>query len=173
MRISNIFVTGSIHVGKSTVINSVIKALPGWRINGFRTTPIFEEKKRSGFVFESLDGYRECFAHIDLNTRNKYDIYHYDLTIFNDFGVRTLEKALTESDLIIMDEIGAMEREARKFQKALKKCLDSPIFVLGAFQKRARWFQDFVQPREDTKIFMVDESNRSTVSQSIKPFVIK
>lgn len=173
MRISNIFVTGSIHVGKSTVINSVIEALPGWRINGFRTTPIFEGKKRNGFVIESLDGYRKCFAHTDLKTQDSYDIYYYDLTIFENFGVRLLQKALAESDLIIMDEIGVMERDANKFQQTLKKCLDSPILVLGVFQQRAKWFQDFVQSRADTKIFLVDESNRGTISQSIKPFVIK
>lgn len=173
MKISNIFVTGSIHVGKSTVINSVIQSLPGWRINGFRTIPIYEGTQRTGFSFESLDGSQERFAHIDLNTLDKYDIYHYDLSVFEDFGVRTLKQARKESDLIIMDEIGAMERAATKFQSAIKQCLDSPILVIGAFQKRARWFQDFVQSREDTKIFMVDERNRDTVSESIKLFFIK
>lgn len=167
MSISNIFVTGSIHIGKSTVIAKVMSAFPGLKINGFRTVPIFEKKKRNGFVFTSLDGQQQCFAHINLNTSDQYDIYHFDLTVFDELGVKTLENALLTSDLIIMDEIGAMERKAKKFQKALMKCLDSPILVLGAFQKRAKWFEDALLTRHDTKIFPVDETSRNAVPQAI------
>jgi len=172
MKISNIFVTGSIHVGKSTVINSVINALPGWKINGFQTIPIYKGKQRTGFIFKSQDGDQQCFAHTDLNTSDRFDIYHFDLTIFEEFGVRTLEKALQESDLIIMDEIGAMECKAVKFQHVLMQCLDSSIFVLGAFQKRATWFYDALQSRDDTKIFTISETNREAVPQRIIPFII-
>jgi nucleoside-triphosphatase len=171
MKISNIFVTGSIHVGKSTVINSVINALPGWKINGFQTIPICEDNKRIGFIFKALDGDQQCFAHTDLNTSDRFDIYHFDLTIFEEFGVKTLERALQESDLIVMDEIGAMERKAVKFQRALLKCLDSPTYVLGAFQRRAAWFYELLQSRDDTKIFIISETNREAVPQSILPLI--
>jgi len=167
MNINNIFVTGAIHIGKTSILNMVIKKLPHFKIAGFRTSPIFEEKEKKGFSFETLNGRKKIFAHVDLNTINQYDIYKFDLKIFEQIGVSALINALEKSDLVLMDEIGMMEQGAVKFTQAIVRCLNSPNYVLGAFQQRASWFLKILKERTDTKIFFVDELNRDSIPESI------
>lgn len=169
MKIKNIFITGPIHSGKSTIINQVIDRLPGLIIGGFRTLPLYSKNKKEGFIFESLEGTKNIFAHIDLNKTNQFDIYKFDYTVFEKIGVSTLMKALLNSDVILLDEIGMMEQQATNFVQMIVKCLEAPQVVLGAFQGRATWFLKILRERLDTKIFIINEDNReSTRDQIVK-----
>ncbi len=167
MKIKNIFITGTIHIGKSTILNKVINSLPNLKIGGFRTLPIYENNKKKGFIFESLDGTRKIFAHIDLDAENHFDVYQFDDEVFEKIGVYSLKKALAESSLILMDEIGMMEQHAVKFKNMIIKCLNSSAIVLGAFQERATWFIKILQGRDDTKLFIITAMNRDLVAEQI------
>ncbi|MDZ7264653.1 MAG: nucleoside-triphosphatase [candidate division KSB1 bacterium] len=156
----NIFLTGALHSGKSTIINQVLQRMTGWNIGGFRTRPVFESAQKCGFVLQSFDGLEECFAHTEMKSSAQFDIYHYDSRKFDDLGATILQRALTDSDLIVMDEIGMMEMQAKQFQQMICRCLDAPVRVLGAFQQRADWFRALLSDREDTMIVAVDPSNR-------------
>jgi nucleoside-triphosphatase len=167
MKIKNIFITGSIHIGKTTILNKVIERLPHLKIAGFRTLPIYENGNKKGFIFESLDGMRKIFAHVDLDSENQFDVYKFDYRIFEEVGVLCLENALLNSDLILMDEIGMMERRTEKFKQMIIKCLNSEQLVLGAFQERAAWFLKKMLERNDTKIFIIHEDNRNEIPDQI------
>lgn len=167
MKIKNIFVTGPIHSGKSTVIKQVITKLPGFNIGGFRTLPIYSTNKKQGFIFRSLEGEKQTFAHVDLDNTNQFDIYKFDHSVFEKLGVSTLTKALLKSDIILMDEIGMMEQQAEAFVRLIVKCLDAPQIVLGVVQKRASWFLEILKERSDSKIFVVTKSNRESMIDKI------
>lgn len=167
MKIKNIFITGAIHIGKSTILNKVIDSLPNLKIGGFQTLPIYENNKKKGFTFESLEGTRKIFAHIDLNSENQFDIYQFDYEVFEKIGVFSLKKALAESNLVLMDEIGMMEQKAAKFKRMIITCLNSSKMVLGVFQERAAWFTEFLQYRDDTKVFILTTTNRDFIAEQI------
>lgn len=167
MKIKNIFVTGVIHIGKSTILNKAIDRLPHLKIGGFRTLPIYEANKKKGFIFKSLEDEQQIFAHVDLNAENQFDIYQFNFKIFEEIGVSSLKRALAVSDLILMDEIGMMERQATAFRREIIKCLNSSKIVLGAFQKRATWFLEILKDRVDTSILAVSEINRDLMPQHI------
>jgi nucleoside-triphosphatase THEP1 len=167
MKIKNIFVTGMIHIGKTTILNKVINRLPNLKIGGFRTFPIHGDNKKKGFIFESLDGTRKIFAHIDLNTENQFDVYQFDYEVFEKIGVFSLKNAQAVSDLILMDEIGMMEQQAALFRQEITTCLKSSKIVLGAFQQRATWFSEMLGNRDDTKIFVATELNRDLIPERI------
>ena len=167
MKIKNIFITGSIHIGKTTILNKVIDRVPNLKIGGFRTVPIYGDNKKKGFIFESIKGTGKIFAHVDLNTENRFDVYQFDYEIFEQVGVSSLNKALAKSDLVLMDEIGMMEQQAAKFRQMIIKCLNSSKFVLGAFQQRASWFSELLKDRDDTEIFFVNELNRDLIPDLI------
>lgn len=167
MKINNIFLTGSIHSGKTTIINKVIAELPELQISGFRTIPIFENRIKKGFYLESFDGLKKIFAHTDLNRTEQFDIYKFDYTIFEDFGVSILKQALSEDGVIIMDEIGMMEQHAEAFCAVIEQCLNAPRLVLGAVQKRATWFLKILEDRVDTEIFSVSDENRNALPDQI------
>ena len=167
MKIKNIFVTGGLKTGKSTVIQKVLTEMDYLKIGGFRTMPIMENNSRSGFSLNSFDGQSFVFAHTNLTSKLKFDIYRYDASVFENNGVSILERALKDSELIVMDEIGVMEKETIRFRESVLHCLDAPIPVLGAFQKRAAWFYEILKERKDTKIFFVDEGNRDKIHEEI------
>jgi nucleoside-triphosphatase len=166
-KIKNIFVTGSIKIGKTSIMNKVLEQLGEVKIGGFRTLAIFENDIRKGFALESFKGQKQIFAHTDLESSLKFDIYRYDVSVFEKFGTQLLEKALENSELIVMDEIGMMEKNTIHFKEQIKICLDEPQLVLGAFQKRAEWFFDILNERADTKIFFINEINRETIHKEI------
>ena len=167
MKIKNIFVTGSIKIGKTTVVNKVLERLGQIKTGGFKTVPIFENGIRKGFALESFDGKKKLFAHVDLQSSLKFDIYKYDVSVFENFGTMVLERSLKNSELIVLDEMGVMEKQTKKFIKLILQCLNAPQPVLGAFQKRALWFLDILKERQDTKIFFIDEENRDTIHEEI------
>ena len=170
MKIKNIFVTGSIKIGKSTIVNKVAEQLGVEKIGGFKTIPIFENGIRKGFALESYSGQKQIFAHTNLKSNIEFDVYRYDVSVFENFGSTLLETALEYSDLILLDEIGVMEKQTTKFRKMLLKCLDSSKPVLGTFQQRADWFSDILNARTDTKIFSINESNREKIDREILLF---
>ena len=167
MKITNIFITGAIHSGKSTVINTMIENYSNIKIGGFRTIPIFEGNRKQGFLLQPFKGEEVCFAHIDMESNEQFDIYKFDPTIFENCGVKVLKYAVQNCDMIVMDEIGLMEKKAVKFKRMILNCLDSKKIVLGAFQKRAYWMQEMLQNRNDTKIFIIEQKNRVTIPNSI------
>lgn len=145
----------------------MIASLPQLKIGGFRTVPIIEHGVKKGFLLESLAGESKTFAHVELDTINLFDIYRYNIDIFEEFGVMCLTEALANSDLILMDEIGLMERDARQFCQMILRCLNSETIVLGAYQKRASWFAQLLQSRDDTRVFEVTIANREQIPKQI------
>ena len=171
MKIKNIFVTGAIHIGKTTILNNAINSFPHLKICGFRTVPIYEENKKKGFLFESLEGTKKIFAHVNLHSAYQFDVYKFDYSVFEEIGVSSLEHALLKSDLILMDEIRMMEKQTAKFKEAILNCLNSVKPVLGAFQERATWFENILNERNDTKIFQVTKTNRDFITQPIAELI--
>ncbi len=163
----NIFLSGGLKAGKSTIINKVLAELKVKNIGGFRTLPIYENNIRTGFVLQSITGKSQLFAHTNLMTNSTFDNYHFDIAVFDTFGCQLLEQALNFSELILMDEIGVMEEKAIRFKKILLTCLDSSQPVLGAFQQRAKWFANILEKRRNTKIFLIDETNRDHIHEVI------
>ena len=155
--------------GKMTeeTFNKVISKLDSVKLGGFRTIPLYENDSRKGFIFETIDGKRQCFAHTKMRTSLRFDVYGYDMTVFENLGVSSLKSALVTSDLIIMDEIGIMEKHAEKFIKQLVQILDAPQCVLASYQKRALWFYRILKARRDTEIITIYEENRNIIPKQI------
>ena len=164
--ISNYFLTGRMRIGKSTIISHILQSLSDSKrkIEGYRTKPIIDNDKVKGYVFENLGGVRKCFAHVDFKTDFKFDRYGVDISVFNELGAETLEQAVVNADLIVMDEIGMLEKEADQFKQSIMKCLSSEKIVLGAFQQRATWFSKILQ---NAITFQIDEKNRDTIDVKI------
>jgi len=114
----NIFLTGDIQVGKSTILNSFLLNFKG-SIGGFKTEPIFLDKGKT-FILKSLNHFN-----------GKIEGNHYickfsdaagrllpQVETFEGLGVSILKECLEKNpDVIIMDELGIFESHALNFQK--------------------------------------------------------
>ena len=120
-----VFLTGSKQIGKSTLIQKFIQEnqVP---CSGYITLPYFENGERIGFYLHSLVSLERndiLFSHGKQVVKG----------VFDDFGVEILEHS--NSGLLILDEIGFLERDERKYLDVLIKKIKEYPNVLGVCRK--------------------------------------
>ncbi|NLC38339.1 MAG: hypothetical protein GX779_03595 [Clostridia bacterium] len=158
----NIFLTGEKQVGKSTLINRVLKNF-SFRTYGFRTMPYFQQKALTGFLMESLRP-AITYPKKPFISRKLEDgsWISYPQT-FEEFGTSILLDCLeSKPDLILMDELGFLENDAPLFQETVLKCLSSKLPVLGVIKAVSTPFLDAIRARDDLLILPVDPANRES-----------
>ena len=166
---TNFFLTGNIGIGKTTIINKILVELLPYKIktDGFRTEAIIENDVVAGYCFYRFNEPRQVFAHIEFESQQQFSHYKVTPTFFDEIGANSVKNAFKSGDLIVMDEIGAMERKSYKFQNAILDCLNSKKIVLGTFQKRAKWFYDLINIRKDSEIIEVTVNNRDNIHNKL------
>lgn len=159
---TNVLLTGTPGVGKTTLIRKSLDRLDV-RCGGFYTEEIREGRRRVGFGIVSLAGDRGILAHVDIKSRSRVGRYGVNVDDIERIGVRALEGALRDSDLIVIDEIARMELYAPSFKRMVICCLDSPKPVLGTIQERKDPFLADIRRRDDVTVVRVTEANRDAL----------
>lgn len=168
----NVFLTGQVKIGKSTIVNKVLADLSG-PVRGFRTLPYYRKRFKEGFVIREINV-------SELKPRNSYENYLICrrsekwkmVPLANTFetkGVAILQKSLESSPtLIVMDELGTLESEAINFQEKVLECLAAKIPVLGVIKDKKNPFLDSIREREDVILLNVCEGNRDTLVETVR-----
>ena len=161
---NNIFLTGDINVGKSTLLNRIADNLSQLNIVGFQTSRYYKSKKLEGFYIENIENeYPETekkFIGRCINNDHWIAIPE----VFDNYGVKLLEKALWQKpDIFVMDELGFFENDAVKFQNMVFNILDADIPVLGVIKQKDTNFLNMIRNREDVKIFEITWENRESM----------
>ena len=176
MRYKNIFLTGEIAIGKSTIINKFIQSLDKTvNLKGFKTLEIYNNDKVYGYYIdnkslrEDLKG--KCLEKIDTNCIIGVKNYKKKICIpfmdtFNNEGVEILKDSLS-ADLIIMDELGFLEKNSEDFKKYIYKILDSNTPTLGVIKKKKNSFLESIINRKDVLILEVTRDNRDYIIEEI------
>lgn len=163
---NNILISGYPGVGKTTLINKIIKEL-NCKIGGFYTSEKRENGKRTGFYITNFSGNQMVMA--DVNSPSSYRVSKYGVNIeaFAKIGIPALEKANESADLIIVDEIGKMEMFSSKFCIMLEKIFDSPKPVLATIKKIDCKLTAKLKARNDVEIFDLTIDNRDEMVDRI------
>lgn len=165
----NIFLTGDIQVGKSTIINKAVEKL---HVNtgGFRTVAGNYSKDGGSDIF--ILGYNEPLENccIDNRVAHRYGkCYPKGFVpypeVFDMIGCKLLQSE--NHRLIIMDELGFMESQAFEFQNTVLKCLDNSIPVLGVIKPMETPFLNSIRSHKKTTVLSVDILNREKVFQRV------
>jgi len=166
-----IIITGEIQVGKSRILDRIRKQYHPTSISGFLSCPIIKNKINAGYYLQSLNGKREIFAHVDFDKRNQFGPFGVKLEVFNTFAVRILEQA-TEAKLIIMDELGIMEKNAVRFVEQIVDIFQKPKNIIAVIQQRALnfWIARIGQDNIDLS-FTVTEENRDILPEKITGYL--
>ncbi len=149
-------------IGKTSILDKIRMDLSSsdMIIDGFQTKPVDKNGIVQGYAMAPLNGGQKQFARVGQVSPVKFDRFYIDLSVFETLGVMTLENAMQYADIIYMDEIGVIEKDASEFRQCIRRCLDSKKIVLGAVQRRARWFFDLINQRTDTILIEVFDNNR-------------
>ncbi|QVK17582.1 hypothetical protein KHQ81_12090 [Mycoplasmatota bacterium] len=170
--ISNIFLTGDINVGKSTIIDEYIKENKEIykRISGFKTKELMKNNCLLGYYLEDQLYPKEDFTLVGINKLFPNGRKNEGITeAFNTRGVEILNHAIdSNSDLVRLDELGFFELKADKFKEKVFEILDAKLCVLGVLKKKNNPFLESIKIRKDVVVIEVTKDNRDKIKNQIR-----
>jgi nucleoside-triphosphatase len=126
--------TGRPGVGKTTVLMKAVEALrtQGYGVGGVISLEVRCDGRRVGFQIEDLsNGEKGWLARAESGLGPRVGRYSVDIGDLERVGVAAIRRALTNSDLIAIDEIGPMELFSEKFRETVQKAFHSGKLVLA------------------------------------------
>lgn len=166
----HIFLTGEKKVGKSTIIEKVVKG-NNISLVGFKTLPYYEEGRFAGYIMKEV-GMTQNFSvenriSIVLENGRVFPV----IETFEKIGVNIISKAMKKSKWILMDELGRFETKALNFRRTVLKCLDGDCRVIGVIQEAETDFLDEIRNRKDVILIKVTEENRNELPLKISRYI--
>jgi len=157
--ICHVLFTGEIGIGKSTVLQKTIAVL-GLNAGGLQSySPQERGVLPKTLYLRAYGDHAQGEFLCVLPDGDKSRI----TPVFDDWGVRLLEQARASCDVIVIDEIGRLERSAGAYHRALKACFDGKKPVLGVIRKHKAEWADWIRERQDVLLLEVTKENRDTL----------
>ena len=167
----HILITGLPGAGKTTMILSLIERLSGTKA-GFVTREKRDGGKRTGFVIETISsGGEKKIA--PLATRSQKGIprvgsYRVFVDSIENIAVPSIS---TDTDFIIIDEIGKMECTSKKFKEAVITAMEGKGKgggrIIATIAKKGVGFIKEIKERGDVRIFEVTSRNRDSLLETL------
>ncbi|MDF2938967.1 MAG: hypothetical protein K0Q90_4340 [Paenibacillaceae bacterium] len=163
----HVFLTGEIQIGKSTVIHKVVESLnirPGGFVTGFRRLRTDPNRRLCLNPAWEEPSYDEAHAVArfgeGLPPRP-------DSIAFDQLGCGYLAACRPWAQLLLMDELGPLERAAVHFQKAVLQALDGSIPILGVLKKAGHPWMDDIIRHPSVTVIQVTEANRDHLPEQL------
>ena len=159
----HLFLTGDKQVGKSTLLRKLIEA-NRLDCTGFETQAFYLHDERRGFTLHGrveMPPYEnDCICCARVEERRSVPV----LPVFDENGTKILQMSRQSSaPIILMDELGRLERQAQAFIAEIYACLDSDKRVLGVLQKCGSEHVNAISLREDVTVLTVTPENRDAL----------
>lgn len=156
----HVFLTGEIGAGKSTALAKTLALLGGIRVMGLQT--YYEEPRgadgKTLYLRAWGDSAQGCFL-----TRIPGGEMSHAAQVFDERGCALLSGAQAGAELIVIDEIGRLERDAFAYHKALGACIDGDVPMLCAIRKHKAAWADWVKDHPAVMLLEVTPDNRDEV----------
>lgn len=171
--VPKIGITGLPRVGKTEGLIRVIKRLENeYVFGGMVTRSIIENGERVGFkIIDWITKEEKVFAHIKLDTVYRVGKYKVDLKALEELGIPAIENAIDDEsiDIVVIDEVGKMELESRRFREVVKEALDCEKPVLLTLHKKSRdsLLQD-IRNMNNVRILEITPVNRNLLPYKIE-----
>ena len=159
-------ITGKPGVGKTTLVQGIIKRMQSVKMAGFYTAEIRCSDTRMGFELFGLNGELRTLAHVDIDSQYRVGRYGVDIDGFEGF-LNTLNPFDPDVDLIVIDEIGKMELFSNHFQVLVRSALDSDKQVLATIPLKGGKFVWEIKQRSDIRLVEVTHDNRDRLLEKI------
>lgn len=173
-----IFISGRPGVGKTTVFFKVIDEVKrhGLSVGGFVCPEIRVGGRRIGFdIIDIRTGRRGRLARLCSmgihNVRPELRVGRYCIipSEAEDVGVKAVENALSECDIVAIDEIGPMELKVPKLREVMIKALTSNKIIFAVVHRGIASKYSILYK---AKLLWINESNRGHVHEDIINLII-
>ena len=140
-------ISGQPGTGKTKTVLRIAKMIEDkFKIGGFTTNPIREDGEITGFNLKDFTtGEEELSASVLWDVKPKIPGMNPEsrplgirLDAVNRIATASVEKAIEESDLILVDEVGKLVSESKEFSAVLKEALKCGKPMLITMHKRSR-----------------------------------
>ena len=153
-----LFLTGKKQVGKSTAIQCFLKE-SGLRPGGFFTS--FEETEDKRILHMSSMGE-------ELKIAVAIGDFHSMQALPGAFYHAAKDLLSNRGDLLVMDELGYLEKDDEMFREAVVRALDEKGPLLGVLREGFPGWTAEIAARADVEIITVTEENRDEIPLAIK-----
>ena len=160
----HVFLTGEIGCGKSTALRSVLDGLQDVKIKGLQT--YYNEPRGSETKRLYLRAFGDTAQGTFLAELPGGDLSRI-ASVFNEEGSALLESARDQADLIVIDEIGRLEREAFAYHEALRRCIEGNVPMLCAIRKLKAPWADWIRNHPRVRLIEVTTENCDRIPQEI------
>lgn len=156
-----IAITGPIGIGKSTIVNTLLTYL-GEKPLGFRTLPVIKNDTLHSFEIVNL----YTFERASIGVFEENFVIKPVTASFETIGVNALNVALEKGKVILMDELGFLEKDATNFKNKVFEVLKSKKFVLYVVKEELNEFLKEALSIADL-VFQVSKENRNSLAKKI------
>ncbi len=159
----HILIVGRNGVGKSTLIRSLLNAIPA-PVYGVVTKK--ESARKDGFCPVYIHTYGEDKRY---STENLIGLCRKGKSIaYPEVFDRFADKMRFPSDgVILFDELGFLESNATRFTGEVLRTLDEAPFVLAAVRDKDTPFLNAVRSHPRTNVFTIDPENRDALREKL------
>ena len=166
LRYDKSLITGKPGVGKTTLVQKIIKRMHSVNMTGFYTAEIRSKGSRLGFELQGLNGKRRTLAHVDIRGQHRVGKYGVDMGGFEEF-LETLDLMSPNVELIVIDEIGKMELFSNRFRSLVFNALNCDKQVLASIPIKGNEFTRRIKQGIDIHLFEVTHGNRDHLPDAI------
>jgi nucleoside-triphosphatase len=165
----HILIVGSNGVGKSTFIRRLLEDVP-LPVHGFMTQK--EAPAHAGgaepVYIHGVSG-RRSYTHDNLvgTCTDQHS------TRFPEAFDRAVDylRGIPAGSIVIMDELGVMESDARAFCAAVVECLDGDSLVIASVRDKESPFLDTVRTHPKARCFFITPENSDALFLEVKTFL--
>ena len=166
LRHAKTLITGKPGVGKTTLVQKIIKRMGSINMAGFYTSEIRSAGSRLGFELQGLNGGYRTLGHVEIDSRHRVGRYGVDKDGFEEF-LATLDLLNPDVELIVIDEIGKMELFSYRFRSLVCDALSADKQVLATIPLKGDEFIREIKQRLDIKLLEVTHANRDRLPAAI------
>lgn len=170
-RAKNFLITGRPGSGKTTACMRIVEILRkrGIEVDGFISREVRRGGSRIGFELIDLKtGERDWLAHISIRSPFRVSKYGVNPDAVRKIAIGAIDRALRESDVVVIDEIAKMELTVPEFENKVIEALDSDKIVLATIQlKKSHPAIARIKSREDIEMIYLNPENRDEVPEMV------
>ena len=161
------FVTGQPGIGKTTIILKTVDDLKnmGFKVGGMLSREVREKGTRVGFeIVDFGTEKRGWLAHVNQPEGPQVSKYRVNLRDLDNIGAGCIRNAVTDAQIVVVDEIGPMELHSSAFKEAVVQAVNSDKPLLGVIHQRARDpLIEQLRKRDDAEIVEATYGNRTNL----------
>jgi nucleoside-triphosphatase len=170
----HLLVVGRPGVGKTTVIKRLVSALRNRSIDGFLTEECRERDERVGCWLSPLDGRQVLLAHrgsleADRGGERTCRVgpYRVNLSVLEQVAVPVILRALKQSRIVILDELGKMALCSERFEQVARRAFDQGSCLVATAGVAPLPLVEAIKRRRDVELIPLTPANRDAVAEEL------